>query len=446
MEVASVTLSAVSPLFQIFSGCIKGYQLFAEANGLEESHKFLRIRFKTEQYRLLDWAEVAGITEVKESLDLSQPLTSILLENLDRQSRLMLRYGRVDERLRPLAKPFIYEESGQLEEGVNGDPMTGLKARFPSTRPLLVRSLHYIEATWRCPTRLRWAISDKAKLEQILTKLTSLNDSLHHLLTDLFLKASPTAVGGDQARGDDTRLSNLARFKGFKYAIDEGSINQDKRMHLGLERQAYPTQSIRLPSPSIQLVDENDYVEQQRVPAWLTSSLSPWKRVWRDYTLSTGDQSALSQPYFSGFEYSRPEAADYPSENPPALAAEDLYRHPAVQGGPRDSKHGLGYKKQHDIYSLGILILEIAYWKPIYQILGYDSAQLIKPSETVWVKEVLLGGTYIKKVKSYMGNTVADILRVSLTGPAAFGVVEDDSDISSAADLLSCKGSSLKCL
>lgn len=570
-----------------------GYQLFAEANGLEKSHQFLRVRFKTEQYRLLDWADIVELSEDEATLTLSQAIKPILLDILDQQCQLMLRYGRVDARLRPLTHPFIHEESGQVEDAPAGGPETSLTDRFPSTRPLLMKSLNYIQATRRYPARLRWAISDKAKLEEILSKLTTLNNSLDQLLTgqqmqslhenvtrtnyqimqmnnrfdhlceliqaDLFLSAGSALASSDIARVNDSRLSNLAKFKCLKYAIDEGSFDQDKRSHLGLEHSVYKTQAIRIASSNIQLVGDKAHADQQRVPAWLTSSIAPWKRVWIEWTSTkthqfttrndaeplilkrfenlvyllqedkltaqfralhchgyyvrscgqseiqyglvfenptavdpetiptslldmlhkrtkvpslsarlaliraltenveklhavnwlhkglrsqnilffktTEDYAELSEPYLSGFEYSRPETADYLSENPPAIAAEDLYRHPAVQGGPRESRHGLGYKKQHDIYSLGILILEIAYWRPIYDILGYRSAQVIRPSETARVKELLLGGKYVDKVKTCMGDTVADVLRVSLMGPAAFGVVEDDSDIFSAARL-----------
>ncbi|KAI0439907.1 prion-inhibition and propagation-domain-containing protein [Xylaria telfairii] len=589
MAESGLILSTVSLVFQVFSGCVHGYQLFSEARGLEVNHQFLRIRFKTEQYRLLDWADIAGLTEDDSTLVISQAMKPHLLDILDQQYRLMLRFGRVDERLRPLVKPFIQEESDG-SDGRHYDE-DRLADRFPTTRPLYLKALKYIQATTKHPVRIRWAISDKAKVEDILLKLTALNDSLHQLFTSqqlqtleenvirtnyqimqmnqkfehlcqlieagLFLGATTTQTQPMSSRSTDGGLASLARFKGFKSAVDGDVLDETMRAQLRLDRSLSQPRPIKLSSADIQLIDEKAYAERQRAPAWYRCSLAPWRRVWIEWTSTKFPQTVahmnseplalkrfenlvcllreneltaqfhalkchgyylrhsqfekqyglvfespsdadaesdpislfdllneesvpsldarltlvrvlteaveklhavdwlhkglrsqnilffadsvdtvdFSAPFISGFEYSRPDTDDYLSENPPAIAAEDLYRHPSVQGGLRDSGHGFGYKKQHDIYSLGVLILEIAYWKPVYQILGYRSEQLIKPSETARVKEKLLSGRYGKNISAYMGDVVSDVWRASLMGLDSFGVVEDDSDATMGARL-----------
>ncbi|KAI0455755.1 prion-inhibition and propagation-domain-containing protein [Xylaria acuta] len=583
MAEAGLILSTVSLIFQVFSGCVQGYQLFSEAKGLEVNHQFLRIRFKTEQYRLLDWADIAGLSEDDATLVINQAMKPHLLDILDQQYRLMLRFGRVDERLRPLVKPFIQEERDDLDDRQCDEER--LTNRFPTTRPLYLKALKYIQATTKHPVRIRWAISDKSKVEDILFKLTTLNDSLHQLFTsqqlqilqDNIIRTNYQIVQMNQrfehlcqlieadlllgtntaaqtqpvpSRGTYSRLASLAKFKGFKSAVEEGALDETMRTQLRLDHSLNQPQPMKLSSADIQLIDEKVYAEWQRTPAWYKCSLAPWKRVWIEWTSTkvsqtmahknseplilkrfenlvcllreneltaqfhalqchgyylrhsqfgvqyglvfesppdanaesdpislfdllhedgvpslgarlalvrvlteaveklhavnwlhkglrsqnilffadSADKVDFSMPFLSGFEYSRPDSADYLSESPPAIAAEDLYRHPSVQGGLHESGHGFGYKKQYDIYSLGILILEIAYWKPVYQILGYRSAQLIKPSETTRVKEVLLSGKYGKKISAYMGDVVSEVWRASLMGPASFGVLEDDSD------------------
>lgn len=111
-------------------------------------------------------------------------------------------------------------------------------------------------------------------------------------------------------------------------------------------------------------------VEKLHAVNWLHKGLRSRNVIF--FPPYSGDYD-LSQPYLSGFDYSRPENADYWSESPPSMVAEDLYRHPAVQGGPREDSRGFGYQKQHDIYALGIILLEISYWKPIYSILGFEN-------------------------------------------------------------------------
>jgi hypothetical protein len=71
------------------------------------------------------------------------------------------------------------------------------------------------------------------------------------------------------------------------------------------------------------------------------------------------------KPFISGFEYARPDSTDVTSTRPPNDLLWAAYCHPTYQGndpGP--------YRKQFDVYSLGIILLEIAYWKTADDILG----------------------------------------------------------------------------
>jgi len=61
------------------------------------------------------------------------------------------------------------------------------------------------------------------------------------------------------------------------------------------------------------------------------------------------------------------------TEKPPENAASDLYRHPRVQGtGNRETASAGGFKKSYDLYSLGVVLLEIAYWKPLTKYLEFQ--------------------------------------------------------------------------
>ena len=72
----------------------------------------------------------------------------------------------------------------------------------------------------------------------------------------------------------------------------------------------------------------------------------------------------LADPYILGYEYSRRvgtgEISDKPSDNP----SRDIYRHPSAQGPVSDTFH-----KAFDIYALGIVLVEIAYWRSFGHIL-----------------------------------------------------------------------------
>ncbi|KAI4596417.1 hypothetical protein KJ359_005547 [Pestalotiopsis sp. 9143b] len=591
MEVAGLSLGAVSLLFQVFSGCVKGYQLFSEAKGLEKRHQFFRVRFLTEQYRLLDWATIVGLDEHDEKLVISQINRSLVLDILDQQCKLMLRYGRIDTRLKPFTKPWIFEEhcsqstiSGkELESSAD---VRELRGRFPHTNPLLQKALKHIDATARYPARLRWAISDKEKLESILGDLTRLNDSLHQLLTsqqlqslndhhirtqyqivqlhnkmdnlyELIQACSVLNPSGRQSltalseHDGEFSLADLARFKALRSAIDSDSLTGRLSEDFGLVLLSNTrNRSLKIATSDLEIIETKEACDELRMPAFLRSDADasdPPRKVWIEWTATKAPSASeprilkrfealvrllrehrytaafrslkchgyterqcsnsevqyglvfdspeeasheqpvslmhlittirapsltsrlelvkilaeiieklhavnwlhkglrsqniiffhgsdgaidITTPYLSGFEYSRPESASYMSENPPAMMAEDLYRHPAVQGGPREDEHGFGYKKHHDIYSLGIVLLELACWQPIYDVLGFDAARIIRPSEAAKAKETLLNGRYHKDVQSHMGNVVAEVWKACLIGPSALGM--EDRNMSDA--------------
>ncbi|KAM0558102.1 hypothetical protein ACHAPJ_005269 [Fusarium lateritium] len=579
MEAVGLGIGGVSLLFQIFAGCIKGYQLFSEAKGLETNHQFFRVRFKTEQYRLLDWATIAQLSENDGTLVLNKASRSVLLDVLDQQYRLMLRFGRLDERLRPLTKPLLFEvQEDDSSNNEHSQEVDSLQSRFPHTNALLKKSLDFIHGTSKAPSRLRWAISDKGKIEDVLNKLTSLNDYLNELLNnqqlqsltaqhtrtsyrimqlnnkidhlcDLFAAGRFTLSGpnaGGYRNTTDHRLeenlASLAQFKALMSVIETTTLTEKHRSKLGLDeiRSNVPLQ---IPSDEIEILEKPVSKSVSRVPAKYKPADASWRRVWiewhttststdhknseanhrrtlkrfealvellrqdhavrefstmrclgyyvqrqgtpqaqygfvfenpqdvdpaaqptslKNYLLTSSvpslstrvrlmkvlagfverlhavnwlhkglrsqnviffpdyhEEIDLTKAYLSGFDYSRPENANDMSETAPTVASEDLYRHPAVQGEPKDSSQGHGFKKHHDIYSLGIILLEIAYWKPIYKILGYRRAEDIKPSELVRVRMRLLDREYDSYFRSKLGDVIADAVLACLAGPSS---------------------------
>ena len=67
-------------------------------------------------------------------------------------------------------------------------------------------------------------------------------------------------------------------------------------------------------------------------------------------------------PFLVGFDYARPAGTQELSENPELAALQvDLYHHPAYQIGS-----GERYRPFFDVYSLGIVLLEIGAWRSIH--------------------------------------------------------------------------------
>ncbi|KAI1634192.1 prion-inhibition and propagation-domain-containing protein [Biscogniauxia mediterranea] len=102
---------------------------------------------------------------------------------------------------------------------------------------------------------------------------------------------------------------------------------------------------------------------------------------------SATDEGSLSMPYITGYDLSRPSEELEMTEKPPFDPLNDIYRHPHVQFGEAKNY----YLKSHDMYSLGIVLIEIALWKPIEAILGIGDLMTIRPAELRGIREKLLG-------------------------------------------------------
>lgn len=129
----------------------------------------------------------------------------------------------------------------------------------------------------------------------------------------------------------------------------------------------------------------------------------------------------ISSPYISGFEYSRPATRDDMTQRPSDDPGADIYRHPTTQSNNHTSR----FKQTFDLYSLGIVLLEIAYWQPIDKILGIDLARA-KPKDIFNVRKRLLEEPqYGKHVKGYLGVKARDVVWSCLRGPEGFGLPAD---------------------
>ena len=74
--------------------------------------------------------------------------------------------------------------------------------------------------------------------------------------------------------------------------------------------------------------------------------------------IDASEKNNLTQPWIFGFEFSRPDSF-FSAGFIDTCPDRDVYRHPERQGQPLTT-----FKKVHDIYALGIVLLEIG--KPIY--------------------------------------------------------------------------------
>lgn len=85
----------------------------------------------------------------------------------------------------------------------------------------------------------------------------------------------------------------------------------------------------------------------------------------------TENDRALSQAYITGFEYARRMTSDGTTTGPSADMDWAFYTHPDYLGPKRRE----GFKRTYDMYSLGIVLIELACWRPIHSVMGFAETQ-----------------------------------------------------------------------
>ena len=142
----------------------------------------------------------------------------------------------------------------------------------------------------------------------------------------------------------------------------------------------------------------------------------------------------LGQPKLTGFEFARPDKHGETTTTGEANEWCELYVHPNYQGSNAKGT----YRKTFDIYSLGIILLEISYWKPIEQIVGIDPdcAQL---AELKSIRSRLLDpeAGHLAQVLADQGEKYHEAVKCCLEGRPAFGIgeEEDEADVLTGAKL-----------
>ncbi|GKT53749.1 hypothetical protein ColTof4_05912 [Colletotrichum tofieldiae] len=129
-----------------------------------------------------------------------------------------------------------------------------------------------------------------------------------------------------------------------------------------------------------------------------------------------------AEPYLTGFDYSRPARSDEATDIPQDDAEYNLYRHPQVQlMNPAERER---FKKSFDMYSLGVLFVEIAHWTPVDRVLGYDISR--RPSLALRVREALLVEDRIAELGANMGEMFEEAARKCIAGGESLGLADGD--------------------
>ena len=161
------------------------------------------------------------------------------------------------------------------------------------------------------------------------------------------------------------------------------------------------------------------------VVGWLHKGLRSDNILFFLHNLNRPD---LKEPYLSGFEYSRPDTPSDTTSKPLLEKKWEIYRHPDYQGESPINKA----RKTYDIYSLGVILLEIAYWKPIDLVMGISDLRNMDADGFKGTKNRLLDTEpqFLDGIQAEVGDRYLTIVRRCLEGAHGFGLEYDDPETS----------------
>ncbi|PFH55318.1 hypothetical protein XA68_10123 [Ophiocordyceps unilateralis] len=135
----------------------------------------------------------------------------------------------------------------------------------------------------------------------------------------------------------------------------------------------------------------------------------------------------LASPYLSGFDFSRPGGSEEMTDAPGDDAEHDLYRHPLTQSNQRGERERS--KKSFDVYSLGVILVELAYWRTVDEVLAVDVRRARgNPEVARQVRERLLGEDSVAGVGAETGRRFEEATRTCLAGGPELGLQPGDDE------------------
>lgn len=385
-----------------FQAYLHGHGLFQSASGHEEQSSQQRLGSLAKQKALLSATETNSLNDkLARDLSLDQPLTEIMTVELDRKD---IQLSKQDEEL----------DETERVEAYYTDPKTKRRQQV------------WIEWKAYDPQSFN-GNPDPMILERLKALTTLLKENKH---SDKF--RAPHCLGYfrdyDPVTNDDA-----CRF-GLVFETPEG-IPSNKRPISLLSLLQDTSKTMPSLTSRISLAHSlSEIVEKLHAVDWVHKGLRSHNILFFSSSSSTPHDPTsewstidFSNPYISGFDYSRPSQNEELTEKPPENAALDIYRHPLVHSSASPlplplTNNNYNYKKSHDIYSLGIIILEISYWSPIHSILSIDLSSA-RPSQTIKVRRRLMEeGRWLGYVRGHLGEKVWGVVGACLRGVEAFGL------------------------
>ncbi|UNI18687.1 hypothetical protein JDV02_004941 [Purpureocillium takamizusanense] len=248
LSVAGLALSVASLTFELFSGCIKGYNLLLDAKDMPKRYRHLLVRLQMEKDKLLGWAVLAKVSESDDSLVTTMKLSRHTIQDAFREMQvLLLDVAKLNQRY-SLHLVAVEDESESDEaEAEDAPEPRKLPEHFVT---LEQRAVRLFDKTRKSPRRLRWASFDKGKFEELLSTITLLNENMTQFLNAYelekhFKMQEVTFMQVLQVSNRMDELLELVKSLSAVPVAPEGAMEiSNDRAHV--QRHAYESRAVRL--------------------------------------------------------------------------------------------------------------------------------------------------------------------------------------------------------
>ncbi|RAH47764.1 uncharacterized protein BO95DRAFT_512912 [Aspergillus brunneoviolaceus CBS 621.78] len=146
---------------------------------------------------------------------------------------------------------------------------------------------------------------------------------------------------------------------------------------------------------------------------WVHQGISAMNVIF--WSFKGSEEIDYANPFLHGFDFARPDSDPSIGRSTDDIAF-NVYRHPTRQGAARK-----GHRKVHDLYSLGVVLLEIGLWQSAHDLVASRRPEAPAP----YVLQKKLQEACLTRLAHYAGTTYQQAVAACLASD--FGVDLDDA-------------------
>ncbi|KAL9072361.1 MAG: hypothetical protein Q9157_005132 [Trypethelium eluteriae] len=447
-----VVLGGVSLAIALTDKCLKSYEVVTAALRARDDFRSISLQFEIEQSRLRHFAHATNLEESGENGTNGTSLekTTVLVETLSEIRLTLERYanGEETEEIR----------GGGTSSSIalaNIDEPSDPRSFYSSLAQRLSLNFQPMQEDVGTIRRFTWTSFQRGESERVIVRLSKCNDYLHELLSAhevhnlqiqqrqqyLELVQMQTTLDGIRELTEaaqatrslhyrsspwqhamDEELENLARFKSRSALVFK---NPDS-----IEPDAHPVSLLN----ALEACDKPSLTHRIALAHKLAQFLLYLHAVnWLHKALRSSNvlifpssnlRLDMRSPFVTGFDNSRRSRYDEATTDVPRIGWMEAYRHPDTQlDGPN-----LPYRKTFDIFSLGIVMIEIALWRPIVSIMGIEETmdRSSKATRTVRERWLKTEPDLRSRLQGEVGEKYADVVETCLKGRDAYDIERND--------------------